>query len=164
MTLFQDIVSFLMWCQWPFKILPSSPWTLLSLFIWSFMNIFFVFVQSLSPVWLGDPKNCSTQVLLSFTISRSLLNFIVSDAIQPSHPLLPPSPCAFNISLYRDLFQWVGSSHQVAKVLAIRLQHQSFQWIFRVDFLMNILWSKLKIIPISSPWSPDTVKLNRSNT
>ena len=33
------------------------------------------------------------------------------------------------------LLQWVGSSHQVAKVLELKLQHQSFQWIFRVDFL-----------------------------
>ena len=41
----------------------------------------------------------------------------VSDAIQLSHPLLPPSPPAFNLSQHHCLFQWVGSSHQVAKVL-----------------------------------------------
>ena len=35
----------------------------------------------------------------------------------------------------KSLFQRVGSSHQVAKVLELQLQHQSFQWIFRVDFL-----------------------------
>ena len=40
---------------------------------------------------------------------------------------------SFNLSHHQGLFQWVGSSHQVAKVL--ELQHQSFQWIFRVDFL-----------------------------
>ena len=57
----------------------------------------------------------------------------VSDAIQPSHPLLPPLPPALNLSQHQDLFQWVGSSHQVAKVL--ELQHQSLQWILRVDFL-----------------------------
>ena len=98
------------------------------------------------------------------TISRSLLKSTVSDAISSSHPLLPPSPFAFNLSLYQDLFQWVGSLYQVAKVLELQLQRQSFQWIFRVDFLENILWSKLRRIPISSPWSPDTVKINRSNT
>ena len=38
----------------------------------------------------------------------------VSDAIQPSHPLLSPSP-AFNISQHQRLFQWVGSLHQMAK-------------------------------------------------
>ena len=58
----------------------------------------------------------------------------VSDAIQPSHPLLSPSPPAFNLSQHQGLFKWVSSSHQVAKVLELQLQHQSFQWIFRVDF------------------------------
>ena len=58
-----------------------------------------------------------------------------SDAIQPSHPLLFPSVPAFNLSQQQSLFQWVCSSHQVAKVLEFQLQHQSFQWIFRIDFL-----------------------------
>ena len=48
----------------------------------------------------------------------------VSDAIQPSSPLSSPSPPAFTLSQHRGLFQWVSSSHQVAKVL--ELQHQSF--------------------------------------
>ena len=59
----------------------------------------------------------------------------VGDAIQPSHPLSSPSPPAFDLSQYQGLFQWVSSLHQVAKVLEFQLQHQSFQWIFRVDFL-----------------------------
>ena len=59
----------------------------------------------------------------------------VGDAIQPSHPLSPPSPPAFNLSQHQSLFKWVSSSHQVAKVLEFQLQHQSFQWIFRTDFL-----------------------------
>ena len=46
---------------------------------------------------------------------------------------LYPSPPAFNLSQHQGLFQWVSSSHQVAKVL--ELQHQSFQWVFRIDFL-----------------------------
>ena len=53
----------------------------------------------------------------------------VSDTIQPSCPLSPPSP-AFNLSQHQDLFQWVSSSHQVARVLKLQLQCQSFQWIF----------------------------------
>ena len=57
----------------------------------------------------------------------------VSDAIQPSHPLSSPSH-AFSLSQHRGLFRWVGSSHQVAKVLEFQLQHQSFQWIIRTDF------------------------------
>ena len=61
----------------------------------------------------------------------------VSDA-QPSHPLSSPSP-VFNLSQHQCLFQWVSSSHQVAKVLEFQLHHQSFQWtprlIFRMDWL-----------------------------
>ena len=51
----------------------------------------------------------------------------VADAIQPSHPLSSPSPPAFNLSQHQGLFQWVSSSHEVAKVLEFQLQHQSFQ-------------------------------------
>ena len=47
---------------------------------------------------------------------------------QPSHPLLSPSPPALNFSQHQSLFQWVGSSHQVTRVMELR--HQSFQWIF----------------------------------
>ena len=52
----------------------------------------------------------------------------VGDAIQPSHPLSSPSPPAPNPSQHQGLFQWVSSSHEVAKVLTFQLQHQSFQW------------------------------------
>ena len=57
----------------------------------------------------------------------------VGEAIQPSHPVLSPSPPAFNLSQHQGLFQWVSSSHQVARVLEV--QHQSFQWKFRTAFL-----------------------------
>ena len=56
-------------------------------------------------------------------------------AIQPSHPLSSPSPPAFSLSQHQGLFKWVSSLHQVAKVLEFQLKHQSFQWIFRTDFL-----------------------------
>ena len=68
----------------------------------------------------------------------------VGDAIQPSHPLSSASPPAFNLFQHQGLFQCVSSSHQVAKVL--ELQHQSFQWIFRTDFLWDWL--------IGSPCGP----------
>ena len=64
----------------------------------------------------------------------------VSDAIQSSHPLSSHFPLALNFSQHQDLFQWVGSSHQVAKVL--EFWHQSFQWIFMTDFLQDwLVWS-----------------------
>ena len=49
----------------------------------------------------------------------------VGDAIQPSHPLSPPSPFAFNLSQHQGLFQWVGSLHQVAKVLSFSFTNSS---------------------------------------
>ena len=85
---------------------------------------------------LWDPMDCS---MPGFPVHQELLEFTqthvhqVDDAIQPSHLLSPASPPAFNLSQHERLFQWVGSSHQVAKVL--EFQHQSFQWIFRTDFL-----------------------------
>ena len=63
----------------------------------------------------------------------------VGDAIQPSHPLSSPPPPAFNLSQHKGLFRWVSSSHQVAKVWKFQLQRQSFQWIFRTDFLQDWL-------------------------
>ena len=95
--------------------------------------LFVVVVQSLNHVQLFmTPWTAACQASLSFTIYRSLLKtqvHWVCDASQLSHPLSPPSPPALNLS------QWVSSSHQVAKVLELQLQRQSFQWIFKVDFL-----------------------------
>ena len=59
----------------------------------------------------------------------------VNDAIQPSRPLSHSSPLALNLYQCQGLFQCVSSSHQMARVLELLLHHQSFQWIFRVDFL-----------------------------
>ena len=58
----------------------------------------------------------------------------VGDAIQPSHPLLSPSPPAPNPSQHQGLFQWINL-HEVAKVLEFQLQHQSFQWTPRTDHI-----------------------------
>ena len=60
------------------------------------------------------------------------------ESVMPSNHLIlytSPSPPAFNLSQHQGLFQWVNSSHQATKVLEFQLQHQSFQWIFRTDFL-----------------------------
>ena len=70
----------------------------------------------------------------------------MSDVIQPSHPLSSPSLPAFNLFQHQGLFQWVSSSHQVAKVLEFQLQHQFFQLIFKTDVLEGGL--------VGSPCSP----------
>ena len=83
-----------------------------------------------------QPMDCSTPgfpALHHLTELAQTHVHRVGDAIQPSHPLSSPSPPAFNLSQLPGFFQRVSSSHQVAKVL--ELQHQSFQWIFRTDFL-----------------------------
>ena len=85
---------------------------------------------------LCNPMGWST---LGFPVHHQLPESVqthfhqVSDAIQPSNPLSSPFPPAFNLSQHHSFFQQVSSSHQVTKVLD--LQHQSFQWIFRTDFL-----------------------------
>ena len=87
---------------------------------------------------LCDPMNHSTPGL---PVHHQLPEFTqthvhrVTDTIQPSHPLLPPSPLALNLSQHQGLFKWVSFSHQVAKILEFQLQHQSFQWTPRTDFL-----------------------------
>ena len=86
---------------------------------------------------LCNPMDCSTPGLPVHHQLQELAQthvHWVSDAIQLSHPLSFPSP-VFNLSQHQDLFQWVSPSDQVAKVLEFQLQHQSFQWIFRTDFL-----------------------------
>ena len=73
---------------------------------------------------LCDPMDC---IMPGFPVLHYLLECTqihvhwVNDAIQPSHPVSPPSPLAFNLFQHQSLFQWVSPSHQVAKVL--ELQH-----------------------------------------
>ena len=85
----------------------------------------------------------------------------VGDAIQPSHPLSSPSPPALNLSQHQGLFKWVSSSHQVAKVL--ELEHRSFQWKFRIDFLWDwLVWSPCS--PSDSQKSSPTPQLKSINS
>ena len=98
---------------------------------------------------LCDPMNHSTPGL---PVHHQLPEFTqthvhqVSDDIQPSHPLLSPSPPAPNPSQHQSLFQWVNSLHEVAKVLEFQLWHHSFQRNPRADLLQNGL--------VGSPCSP----------
>ena len=93
-------------------------------------------VQSLSHVWLFVSSwTAARQASLSITDSEFTQTHIhwVSDTVQLSHPLLSPSSLVFSLSQHQGVFHWVSSSHQVATVL--ELQHQSFQWTFKTDFL-----------------------------
>ena len=102
-----------------------------------FMDPKFTSVAQSCPT-LCNPMECSMPGL---PVHHQLLELTqthvhwVGDAIQPSHPLPSPSPPAFNLSQHQGLFKWVSSSHQVVKVLEFQLWHESFQWIFRTNFL-----------------------------
>ena len=101
-------------------------------------------VQSLNHVQLFvTPSTAACQASLSFTISQSLLKLLsIVLMMSSNHVLLPPSRPALSLSQHQGLFQWVSSSHQVAKLLKLQLQPQSFKKIFRVDFLWDLLvWS-----------------------
>ena len=84
----------------------------------------------------------------------------VNDAIKPSHPLPSPSPTALSLSQHQGLFQWVSFSHQAAKVL--ELQHQSFPWKFRVDFILD--WLVRSCSPRDSQESSPVAQFERINS
>ena len=134
----------------------TNSWSLLTMekmnstFSFEYHCLLFSYIESTLGSWiqfssvaqscptLCDPMDCSTQALpVHHQLPESTQTHVhwVSDAIQPSHPLSYPSPPAFNLSQHQGLFQWVSSSHQVAKVLEFQLQHQSFQWTPRTDLL-----------------------------
>ena len=98
---------------------------------------------------LCDPMNHSTAGL---PVHHQLPEFTqthvhrVGDTIQSSHPLSSPSPLAPNPSQHQGLFQWINSSHEVAKVLEFQLQHHSLQRNPRADLLQNG--------PVGLPCSP----------
>ena len=91
---------------------------------------------------LCDPMDCSKP---GFPVPYHHPEFVhfhiywISDAIQPSHPLLPSSPCAFNLSQLQGLFQSISCSHQVAKLVELLLGHLFFPQLF-VKPLQTTIW------------------------
>ena len=126
---------------WVPVVLIVQRWLCLSQFVHAFVPIRLSFknltlssvlFSSVAQLYLTlcNPRDCSMPGL---PVHHQLLELTqthvhwVSDAIQSSHPFSSPSPPAFNLSQLHGLFQWVTSSHHVAKVLEFQLQHQSFQ-------------------------------------
>ena len=93
--------------------------------------------------WLfATPWTPACQASPSIIKSGSLLKLMSIESVMPSNHLILCRPLLLlpsMLSQHQDLFQWVRSSHQVARVLELQLQHQSLQWIFRVDSL----WDRL---------------------
>ena len=117
-----------------------------------FLFLYCCYSVAQSCLTLCNPMNCSMPgfaVLHHFPELAQTHVHWVGDAIQPSHPLLSPSPPAFNLSQHQGLFQWVSPSHQVPKVWEIQLHHQSFQWIIQGWFplgltgLISLLFKRL---------------------
>ena len=115
---------------------------------WIFLSVQFSLVTQ-SCLTLCDPMDCSTPGLpIHCQLPESTQTHVqrVGDTIQPPGPVSSPSPPAFYLFQHQGLFKWVGSLHQMAKALEFQLQHQSFQWILRIDFLSDGL--------VGSPCSP----------
>ena len=105
------------------------------------MSYLIVFVQSLSQVQLfATPWTIPCQAFLSFTASQNFLTCISIKSVMLSNHIL----CChlFLLPSVSGSYKWVCSSHQMTKILELQLQYQSFQWIFRVDFLEDwLVWS-----------------------
>ena len=86
---------------------------------------------------LFNPMDCSTPGLPVPYHLPEFTKFMSIESLMPSNHLVLCCPLLLVVSLSQPqgLFQWVGSLHQRAKVLELQLQPQSFQWIFKVDFL-----------------------------
>ena len=138
-------ISFSRGCSWPrdgTRVSCIGRQILYHWATWEAPRLGFSSVAQSCPI-LCDPMNRSTPGLTEFSQTHV---HRVSDAIQPSHPLSSPSPPAPNPSQHQGLFQWINSSHEVAKVLEFQLQHRSFQWTLRADLLQDGL--------VGSPCSP----------
>ena len=99
-------------------------------------------VQMLSHVWLCDHMSCSMPgVPVNYQLPELDQTHVhrVGDTIQPSHSLLSPSP-SFNLSRIRVFFQWLISSHQVAKVLGFSFSiSPSNEYSGLISFMMDWL-------------------------
>ena len=127
--LIMDWLSFLFWAtsvpKWSLMIVGGGLWVQFSCSVMS---------DSLLP---HEPSTPGLPVHYQLPEHTQTHVHWVGDAIQPSHPLLSPSPPALNLSQHQGLFKWVSPLHQVAKVLEFQLQHQSFQWTPRTDLLQD---------------------------
>ena len=121
----------------------STHLTYLSLSVYlSYLSILYtclsIFLLLFSCLTFCDPMDCSTP---GFPVLHYLPEFAqthifwVGDAIQPSHPLSPPSPPALNLPQHQGLFQWVSS---LVKLLELQLQHQSYLPILSIHIIIYL--------------------------
>ena len=110
-----------------YKVTPAVSQTLKSSLSFQYISPLLLLVSSIFPLYcccsvsksystLCDSMHNRLPVLHHLLDSNQTHVHWISDAIQPSHPLLLPTPPALSVSQHQGLFQWVSSSHQVAKV------------------------------------------------
>ena len=131
--------------SYPGKIGSMCFWYLIVLFPWDFMALSCTMRTTVTTCFrsvthlcatLPNPMDCNTPGL---PVPPHLPTFAqvpvhwISNAIQPSHPLMPSSPSALNLFQHQRFFQWVGCPHQMTKIL--QLQQQYFKRVFRVYLL-----------------------------
>ena len=127
-----------------------------------------IWVTQFSSVTQSCPNICdpTNHTMPGLPVCHQLLEFTqtrvhrVGDAIQPPNSLSSPSPPGPNPSQHQGLFQWVNSSHEVAKVLEFQLQHHSFQWTPRTDPLGWTSWISLQSKGLSRVFSPQFKSIN----
>ena len=133
----------------------------------TFLMVQFISVHLLSRARLCEPMDCS---MSGFPVRHQLLKLgpthahWVGDAVQLSPPLSSPSPPAFHLSQHQDLFRCVSSLHQVAKVLELQLQHQSFQCLFRTDFLQYWQLRIRSVMQVMLPHATEQMSLCTATT
>ena len=121
-------------------------------FIHTRLQIHFIHISSCCSVIQScltfcDPMNCATQASMSFSISQSLLKLVSIESMMSSNHLILCHPLLLLPSIFSSIKVFSYESplrHQVAKVLELQLQHQSFQWICRVGFLVS--WPGYKLL------------------
>ena len=130
-----------------------------------FSSVHFSSVAQSCPT-LCDPMNCSMPGLpVHHQLPESTQTHVhwVSDAIQPSHPLLPPSPPTFYLSQHQRLLQWVSSSHRVAKVLEFQLHCPSNEQPGLISFRIEWTgWISLQSKGFSRVFSNATVQKHQA--
>ena len=146
-------VSFLS-LRFPHKLPRTSPWTTEHLHRGEVCCYPCCCCSATKSFQLCDSWTAARQAPLFSTICWRLLKLMSIESVMLSHPRSPLSPFAFNLSQHQGLFWWVSSSHQVARVLGLQLQHQSFQWIFRIIWIFRGYPGRLCLDPSSVPRAP----------
>ena len=117
----------------PFKLLVDSCFCIIFKWPGAYIALQFSCVQLFATPWTA-----AHQAYLSITNSQSLLKLMSNESVMPSNHLILCRPLLLMPSIFpseKGLFKGVSSLHQVAKVLELQLQQQSFQWIFKTNFL-----------------------------